>query len=39
VSVAELLVGVGDPRRFSKGAFARFNGTASLAASTAEGPG
>lgn len=39
VSVAELLVEVGDPRRFTDGGFARFNGTAPLAASTAEGPG
>ena len=38
-SVAELLVEVGDPRRFTEGGFARFNGTAPLAASTAEGPG
>jgi transposase len=39
VSVAELLVEVGDPRRFTEGGFARFNGTAPLAASTGEGPG
>jgi transposase len=39
VSVAELLVEVGDPRRFTQGGFGRFNGTAPLAASTAEGPG
>ena len=39
VSVAELLVEVGDPRRFTIGGFARFNATAPLAASTAEGPG
>jgi transposase len=39
VSVAEMLVEVGDPRRFTEGGFARFNGTAPLAASTAEGPG
>ena len=38
-SVAELLVEVGDPRRFTEGGFARFNGTAPLAASTVEGPG
>ena len=38
-SVAELLVEVGDPRRFTAGGFARFNGSAPLAASTAEGPG
>ncbi|MBV8733675.1 MAG: transposase [Solirubrobacterales bacterium] len=39
VSVAELLVETGDPRRFTIGGFGRFNGTAPLAASTAEGPG
>lgn len=39
VSVSELLVEVGDIRRFTIGGFARFNGTAPLAASTAEGPG
>jgi transposase len=39
VSVAELLVEVGDPRRFTEGGFARFNATAPLVASTAEGPG
>jgi transposase len=38
-SVAELLVEIGDPRRFTEGGFARFNGSAPLAASTAEGPG
>jgi transposase len=38
-SVAELLVEVGDPRRFTEGGFARFNATAPLPASTAEGPG
>jgi transposase len=38
-SVAELLVEAGDPRRFTDGGFARFNGSAPLAASTAEGPG
>ena len=38
-SVAELLVEVGDPRRFTEGGFARFNASAPLAASTAEGPG
>ena len=38
-SVAELLVEVGDPRRFTDGGFARFNATAPLPASTAEGPG
>jgi len=37
--VAELLVEVGDPRRFIEGGFARFNGSAPLPASTAEGPG
>jgi hypothetical protein len=37
-SVAELLVEVGDPHRFTEGGFARFNGGAPLAASTAEGP-
>jgi transposase len=39
VSVAELLLEVGDPRRFTIGGFARFNGSAPLPASTAEGPG
>jgi transposase len=39
VSVAELLLEVGDPRRFTEGGFARFNGTAPLVASTGEGPG
>jgi transposase len=38
-SVAELLVEVGDARRFTEGGFARFNGTAPLPASTGEGPG
>ena len=38
-SVAELLVEVGDPRRFTEGGFARFIGSAPLPASTAEGPG
>ena len=37
-SVAELLVEVGDVRRFTEGGFARFNGSAPLPASTAEGP-
>ena len=38
--MAELLVEVGDPRRFaSAGALARFNGTAPLAASSGEGDG
>jgi len=37
-SVAELLVEVGDPRRFAgEGGFARFNGTAPIPASSAEG--
>ena len=39
VLVAELLVEIGDPRRFTIGGFARFNASAPLAASTAEGPG
>ena len=38
-SIAELLVEIGDPRRFTAGGFARFNGSAPLTASTAEGPG
>ncbi len=39
-SDAELLVEVGDPRRFAgEGGFARFNGTAPLPASSAEGDG
>jgi transposase len=38
-SIAELLVEVGDPRRFTEGGFRRFNATAPLPASTAEGPG
>ncbi|MGA2928097.1 MAG: transposase [Solirubrobacteraceae bacterium] len=38
-SVAQLLVEVGDPRRCTEGGFARFNASAPLAASTAEGPG
>ena len=38
-SVAELLVETGDVRRFTEGGFARFNASAPLAASTAEGPG
>ena len=39
-SDAELLVEVGDPRRFAgEGSFARFNGTAPLPASSAEGDG
>jgi transposase len=39
VLVCELLDEVGDPRRFTEGGFARFNGSAPLQASTAEGPG
>lgn len=38
-SVAELLVETGDPRRFTEGGFRRFNATAPLPASSAEGPG
>jgi transposase len=39
-SEAQLLVEVGDPRRFAgEGGFARFNGTAPLPASSAEGDG
>jgi transposase len=38
-SVAELLIEVGDPRRFSAGGFAHFNGTAPLPASSGEGGG
>ena len=38
-SVAELLVEVGDVRRFTEAGFARFNATSPLPASTAEGPG
>jgi hypothetical protein len=38
-SVAELLVETGDIRRFTEGGYRRFNGTAPLPASTAEGPG
>ena len=38
-SVAELLVEVGDVRRFTEGGFARFNATAPLPASTGECPG
>lgn len=37
-NAAELLIETGDPRRFTEGGFARFNGTAPLPASTAEGP-
>ena len=39
VLVSELLVEVGDPRRFTIAGFARFSASAPLAASTAEGPG
>ena len=39
VLVSELLVEVGDLRRFTIGGFARFNASAALTASTAEGPG
>jgi transposase len=38
-SAAELLVEVGDPRRFTEGGFARFSGTAPVPASSGEGPG
>jgi len=38
-SAAEILVEVGDPRRFTEGGFARFNGTAPLPASSGEGDG
>jgi transposase len=38
-SVAELLVEIGDPRRFTSPGFARFNASAPIPASTAEGPG
>jgi transposase len=38
-TVAELLVEIGDPRRFTEGGFARFNGTAPLPASSGEGDG
>ena len=38
-SVAELLVETGDARRFTERGYRRFNGTAPLPASTAEGPG
>jgi transposase len=38
-SVAELLVEVGDPRRFTESGFARFNASAPIPASTGEGPG
>jgi transposase len=38
-SVAELLAETGDPRRFTTPGFARFNGSAPIPASSAEGPG
>lgn len=38
-SVAELLVEVGDIRRFTEAGFARFDGSAPIPASTGEGPG
>lgn len=38
-SAAELLVETGDPRRFTEGGFARFNGTAPIPASSGEGAG
>jgi hypothetical protein len=38
-SVAQLLAEAGDPRRFTQGGFARFNGTAPLEASSGEGNG
>jgi transposase len=38
-SVTELLVETGDPRRFTQGGFARFNGTAPIPVSSAEGDG
>jgi transposase len=38
-AVAELLVEVGDPRRFTERGFARFNGTAPIPASSGEGSG
>jgi transposase len=38
-TVAELVVEVGDPRRFTDGGFARFNGSAPLPATSGEGPG
>lgn len=38
-SAAEIFVEVGDPRRFTEGGFARFNGTAPLPASSGEGDG
>ncbi len=38
-AVAELVVEVGDPRRFTERGFARFNGTAPIPASSGEGSG
>lgn len=38
-AVTELLVEIGDPRRFTEGGFARFNGTAPIPASSGEGSG
>ena len=38
-SAAELLVEAGDPRRFTEGGYARFNGTAPIPASSGEGDG
>jgi hypothetical protein len=38
-SVAELLAEIGDPRRPATPGFARFNASAPIPASTAEGPG
>jgi transposase len=38
-SVAELLVEIGDPRRFTESGFARFNASAPIPASSGEGPG
>jgi hypothetical protein len=35
----ELLVETGDPRRFTEGGYARFNGTATIPASSGEGNG
>jgi hypothetical protein len=38
-STAELLAEIGDPRRFTEGGFARFNGCAPLPCSSGEGGG
>ena len=38
-TVAELLIEVGDPRRFTEGGFGRFSGTAPIPASSGEGAG